>query len=270
MLTVELSKCRYCGATQAADAPVCPSCGTKPRRSSSRPASGRKKTSPFGLDSAALLDKINALDWDPTTTMSGPPPTPRAAAPSWRFLVAPVLAGLTILVVGAVALLYFTATPDTVSAREPIPVAPPSPASPEPVVAPPEISPAAEEARETERSAERERALQATDDANKRKAEKKRKALAEQQARDEQERQRRADDERRRSEQEAAEARARAAAAVPPAPKGPASPRELCANEGGVFTRNSCEARACDQPEWRHHAFCVKRWQDEMRKLNPS
>ncbi len=277
MLAVEMSKCKFCGAPQTADASVCSSCGTKLRRAAGKSAGNKRKPAPFGLNSAALLDKINALDWDPTTTMSGPSPAaPMRPAPDWRFLVAPVLTGLTILVVGAAALLFFTGTPVAPATKETVRAELSTSAAPGPVVVATAAtettdtpSPAGEEVREAERVAERDKVLRSAEDAAQRRAEKKRKTLAEQQAREEQERQRRAEDERRRAEQEAAEARARAAAAAP-APKAPASPRELCASEDGFFARNTCEARACGQPEWRHHAFCVKRWQDEMRKLNPA
>lgn len=55
----------------------------------------------------------------------------------------------------------------------------------------------------------------------------------------------------------AAEAR-RAAAAVPPPAKRPASPEELCADQGNFFARNFCEARACQQAEWQNHPTCVR------------
>ena len=82
----------------------------------------------------------------------------------------------------------------------------------------------------------------------------------------------RAEQERLRAEQEAAEARARpaAAAVVLPAAKGPTSPQDVCADEQSVFSRGACEGRVCAEPHWRGHPFCVKRWQDELRKLSPS
>jgi hypothetical protein len=271
MLTIEMSKCRYCGATQAPDTSVCSSCGTRLRPSAGK-VGGGAKAAPVGLDSAALLHKINSLDWDPTTTMSDPPPTsPQKAVASWRFLAAPVLIGLAILVVGALALLFVGGTPTAPAVKEPVHVEVKAPMVPDAAISLIPPSPAAEapappspEAAEVER----DKVLRTAEEAVQRRADKKRKAQAEQQARDELERQRRADDEHRRLEQEAAEARARAAAAVVPAPKGPASPQELCSGAGGLFARSICEARACAQPEWRQHEFCVKRWQEEMRKFN--
>jgi hypothetical protein len=279
MLTVEMAKCRFCGATLAGEAAVCTSCGTKLRRSAAKSGRGKSKVAPFGLNSTALLEKIDALDWDPTTTMGGPTPaTPKSPAPNWRFLVAPVLVGLAILIGGAAALLLFAGTPGAPAGKEAVGVEPSATAAaaPEPAVVPTAASQAAEalptpsdETREAERAAERDKVLRSAEDAAQRRADRKRKVLAEQQAREEQERQRWAEEERQRLEREAAEARGRAAAAAAPAARVPASPRELCANEGGFFARNACEARACDQPEWRRQAFCVKRWQDEMHKLSP-
>jgi pyruvate/2-oxoglutarate dehydrogenase complex dihydrolipoamide acyltransferase (E2) component len=247
------------------------------QRRSAKPSGHVAKAAPSGLDSATLLNKINSLDWDPTTTMSGPPPAEsQGPALNWRFLLAPLLTGLAILLLGGLVLLVFTGTPAVPVANEPVATEAPA-AAPDPTVvaalptaaAEPPAAPS-EQAQEEERGAQRDKALSAAEAAAQRRADKKRKALAEQQAREEQERQRKAEDERRLAEQEAAEARARAAAAAAavPAPKGPSSPKELCSGEGGFFARNACEARACDLPEWRQHAFCVKRWQEEMRKLN--
>jgi hypothetical protein len=84
-----------------------------------------------------------------------------------------------------------------------------------------------------------------------------------------QERERRQKEEaRQRAERDAAEA-ARAARAREPVvvPKGPTSPRELCAGEGGAIARGFCEARTCGLAEWRSHSFCVKRLEDQLRSF---
>jgi type IV secretory pathway VirB10-like protein len=57
------------------------------------------------------------------------------------------------------------------------------------------------------------------------------------------------------------------AAAKAAAPRGPASPEELCADRANFFSRNSCEARACQQPEWQNHASCVRRKEELQRTI---
>ena len=267
MQTLHVSKCRHCGALQPEGASACVSCGAKltpPGKSGSPRLRAVPKQ---GLDPKALLEKIDSLDWDPTTTMEGPlPPVASSPTPSWRLLVLPVVAGLIILLLGAAVLFIWSARDEPPPVR-PAVVAeiplPPPPVTAAPAVA---IEPVPTEA---DREAERAQALQVAEEASKRRAEKKRKAAEQQALLEEQERQRRrAEEERLRLEREAADARARAAAAVPPPPPKPASVREVCAKEDGLFARNGCEARTCALPEWRASEYCRQRWQEQMRTLN--
>lgn len=271
MQTVQLPKCRHCGAPQPEGAESCPACGAKIAQSSAagKPGGAKLRSVPKqALDPQALLAKIDALDWDPTTTLDTPPPVPTAPQANWRLLLLPILAGLVILLVGAVLLLIWSSRDETPVARQPAVVEAPPPPTQTPVAQPAAVSETPpQQVAEAEREAERARVLQAAEEAAKRRAEKKRKAAAEQQALlEEQERLRRAEEERLRAEREAAEARARAV--VPAAPPRPTSVRELCAKEDGPFARNGCEARACSLPEWRASDYCRQRWQEQMRTLN--
>jgi hypothetical protein len=73
---------------------------------------------------------------------------------------------------------------------------------------------------------------------------------------------------RLQTEREAAEAARLAKAREQESlPKGPSSPKELCAGEGGAIARGICEARACGRAEWRAHPFCVKRIEDQLRAI---
>ncbi len=47
----------------------------------------------------------------------------------------------------------------------------------------------------------------------------------------------------------------------------PNSPEALCADRGNVFSRGSCESRACQQSEWKDHPFCVKKREQEARNI---
>lgn len=267
MQTLQLSKCRHCGALQPEGASDCVSCGAKLTPPGKAGTPRLHAVPKQGLDPKALLEKIDSLDWDPTTTMEGPlPAVAPASAPSWRLLVLPIAAGLVILLLGAALLFIWSGHDDPPPTRSMV-VAEIPPAPPVVVAAPvAPVEPAP--VTEADREADRAQSLQAAEEANKRRAEKKRKAAEQQAQLEEQERQRRAEEERLRLEREAAEARARAAAAVPPPPSKPATVRELCAKEDGLFARNTCEARSCALPEWRASEFCRQRWQEQMRTLN--
>ena len=275
MQTLQLSKCRHCGALQPEGAGACSSCGAKlgAPHAVSKSGGARLRAVPNqqGLDPKALLAKIDSLDWDPTTTMDGPLPAATAGPPpSWRLLLLPMLSGLGILLIGG-AILFFWSNRHEPTAEERPTVAPSEPMVPVVSIPAPTAveveTPVPAPAPETAHEEERAKVLQVAESAAKRRADKKRKAAAEQQAREEQERQRKAEEERLRAEREAAEARARAAAVVPP-PAKPASVRALCAKEDGLFARSNCEARACAQAEWRSTEYCIQRWQEQMRKLN--
>jgi hypothetical protein len=58
------------------------------------------------------------------------------------------------------------------------------------------------------------------------------------------------------------------AAAKAVVPRGPSSPEELCADRSNFFSRNSCEARACQQAEWQNHASCVRRKEELQRTIS--
>lgn len=282
MLTIESVKCRICGTKHAAEAAACPVCGSKTRPTSTagKPSAGKAKPEPFGLDPAALLAKIDALDWEDPTIQS--PPAAAAAQPSLprRSLLLPFLIGFVVLLTGTLALRYYsggrsTPVPAVVSAEAPSPAAGPSEAVPTPAMPGPvdqQTAPAGPDGQPAVAPDMDDAAKAKQEEARRQRAELKRKALAAKQAMEEQGRLERAEQERLRAEREAAETRARAAAAAatPPAPKGPASPQEVCAAEQNVFSRGACEARTCAEAQWRSHPFCVKRWQDELRKLSPS
>jgi hypothetical protein len=254
---------------------------TSKRRAASRsssPANG-KRAAASGMTSTDLLAKIDALDWDQTvspatTIMAGgktpakrPPLVPRHS-PSLG-----LIAGGVVLL-GIAAALYFGMAG---------PGAPSRGAAPAVAVAPvtgkqaSKTAAAIEEDRDAKLAAaaaaeERRVAMyaQAIEESERKlqdKAERKRKAReAAAQARlAQEERDRRQQEEaRQRAEREAAAraAKAQEAAAVP---KGPSSPKELCAGESNVFSRGLCESRACSRPEWHNHPFCVKRMEDQLR-----
>lgn len=276
-MTTERVKCRVCGTRHAADAAGCPVCGTKIR---SPAGAGKAKPEPFGLDSETLLAKIDALDWDdPATQSQASAAAPVAPSPVKRSLLLPFLIGFAVLLLGAIALRYFSDN----GRVPPVPVAPPvatpkppvvvATVEPRPVAALPDQQPAVAPDDQMVPIASPEEAEKARrEEARRQRVELKRKALAAKQAMEEQSRRERAEQDRLRAEKEAAEARGRpaAAAVVPPAAKGPTSPQEVCAAEQSVFSRGACESRVCAEPQWRSHSFCVKRWQDELRKLSPS
>ena len=245
------------------------------------PSASKRRPAPSGLSQDELLAKIDALDWDQTVTAA--PVTADDAAPngqdlgrstsSWRIgaIIAAVAAALTVL--------YFVLTPEPAprtAAREastPIHAVGRSDDQAPSIAS--EASSAAVAAADERRSAlyahaietAEARAQQQQTEAR-RKAREAREARAAQRAKAaaQQERERRQNEEARlRAERDTAEA-ARAAKAREQAAiaKGPSSPRELCASEGGVIARGFCEARACATAEWRSHPFCVKRMEQQL------
>lgn len=280
MSTVESVKCRICGARYAADAAVCPTCGTKARRPTAGSASaGKSRPEPYRLDSEALLAKIDALDWEDPTIQAGAAAAAKAAEPppTKRSVLLPFLAGFIVLLVGMIAVRYYsggsTAPVAPIAVAEAPPVAPtsveaapPAPAAEPATLAVPVSGTAAAPAQaEAAEKAKRE-------EARRHRAEMRRKALAAKQALEEQNRLERMEQEKQRAEKAAADARAKAAAAAAATsvPKVPSSPQEVCAGEASAFGIAACEARTCAQTQWRSHPFCIKRWQDELRKLSPS
>jgi hypothetical protein len=201
-----------------------------------------------------------------------PPPLARPAGRAW---LVPVIAVVALLVAAATLLqLLDGEEPAAAGAGPATAMALPPAVEPSPEPAPlAQAEPlAAVEAAERERVAKLEQAVRKADENRRRAAaERQRKAEEEEQARLEQERRERElraqEEARLRAEREAAEARARIPVA-PPAPKGPASPQELCAGEGNFFTRGLCESRACGRPEWEQHPHCVKRLEEQIRRVN--
>jgi type IV secretory pathway VirB10-like protein len=278
---IERAKCPACGADHRVDAKHCPACGARlPKPAADKDRHGSKaRPAPAGLDTDALLAKIDALDWDGPLTVPGPPaatvPSP-VQQRSWLKLTASAVA---VLAVGLLAF-YLSLSDDEGNAagmaRNPAATMAPAPAdSSSATPAGSETATAAQlasvEAAERQRVAKLEQAVRQADDNARRKAERQRRAAEEEQARLEQERhereQKALEEARLRAEREAAEARARVPVA-PPAPKGPASPQELCAGESNFFTRGACEARACSQPEWQRHPYCVRRLEQQLPKFN--
>lgn len=282
MLTIESVKCRICGTKHAVDAATCPVCGAKirPASSAGKASAGKAKPEPFGLDSATLLAKIDALDWEEPTLQPAAATAP--PSPSKKSLLLPFLIGFVVLLVGTLALRYFSGgrtapVPPVANTEPPVPPAEvavqaeTTPVPAVPVAADQQTVPAVADGQLAAALGPEEAEKAKLEDTRRKKTELKRKALAAKQALEEQTRLDRTEQERQRAEREAAEARARAAVVVaPPAPKGPVSPQEVCAGEQNVFSRGACEARVCAESQWRSHPFCVKRWQDELRKLSPS
>ena len=266
-MIIEATTCPSCGAELAADAKRCPGCGAKRHR----PKIGRPPA--HGLPPDELLAKIDALDWDGPMTLPAPAKDLSAAPPAGISWVLPAALGALLLLAGVSTYLFLGADTAPAGDEPPAAIAAVDPMPPAQVVGDASLIPAerlaAVEAAEREREAKLEAAVRRAEDNAKRKAaiERRRKAEAEERALQEQEqreRELRAQEEaRQRAEREAAEARARAAAV----PQGPASPKELCAGEAGVFSRGMCESRACAQSQWKSHPFCVKRFEDQMRRL---
>jgi hypothetical protein len=246
-----------------------------------RPSAGQPPAAPpRGLPTAELLAKIDELDWEDTC-----PPLPPAVVapavvintpprrPSW--LIPLLIAGLVLVSVGLLAFYQGWATDvpsrPTTTANQAVVVSAAGPAEASPGGGAAEDDAArlaAVEAQERQRVAKLSQAVRQAEENALRKADKLRKAREEEVARQEQEQQerrRQEEEARQRAEREAAEARAKAQ--VPPQPKGPASPQELCADRSNFFTRGLCEAEICGQPEWLKHPFCVKRMEDQLRRV---
>jgi hypothetical protein len=252
------------------------------------PSASKRRPAPGALSQDELLAKIDALDWDETVT----PETahlrdgqanaqyPDHSTSNWR-----VLAIAAVLAVVLTAL-YFVFAPEPaprIAADEaPTPIsavggAPATAGGDSQVPAVSESGAASVAAAEDRRAALYANAIAEADAKAQQKLDARRKAREAREAREaerarlaaQQERDRRQKEEARlRAERDAAEAartaRAREQAAIP---KGPASPQELCAGEGGAIARGFCEARACGKTEWRSHPFCVKRVEEQMRSL---
>jgi hypothetical protein len=259
--------------------------GSKAKGSS---ASKRRPT-PSGLSQNELLAKIDSLDWDETVTADTVladgtavnAQYPDHSTSSWR------VAAIVAIIVCVMTVLYFVLAPEPASrpatgeASIPISAGSGSPASASidnqaPVVAP-EVSAAAVAAAEDRRTALYAHAIEEAEAKVQQKSEAREARRKAREAREseraklaaQQDRERRQKEEARvRAERDAEEA-ARAAKAREQAalPKGPASPRELCAGEGGAIARGFCEAAACGRAEWRSHPFCVKRVEEQLRSL---
>lgn len=284
MLTIEKVKCKVCGARHAANKAVCPSCGTLVAPTAvppgGKPQPAKARPEPRGLAPDELLAKIDSLDWDPKTIQpQGAAATPSASPPPGpaprRALFLPFIVGFGVLLTGALALRYYGGNPgapqipsanqavaEAATAAGQAPQAVDAAALAAPVPPVPEPNAALVDDAEAQAQAARE-------EARRQRAELRRKALAAKQALEEKTRLERAEQERLRTEKEAAEARARAAALAAPAPAGPGSPQEICANQPNPFRQGACEARVCAEAQWRAHPYCLKRWQDELRKLSP-
>jgi hypothetical protein len=207
-------------------------------------------------DAADLLAKIDALYQELTLQ---PLPAARKAPSSARPRFAPTglafIGALIVVLLAGEVWLYLDRKPPAHSPAQtayPLEAAVEPPAVPAPAIshdaspiagAPTPIFENVQKAREVARhKVERQRRIAAL--------EAERRAAAEQQARLEQ---------ARRTEV--------AAAQVAPPPR-PASPTELCANSGNFFSRNFCEARACQQAEWANHPDCVRRREEQFRGLS--
>jgi hypothetical protein len=235
------------------------------------------------MTSTDLLAKIDALDWDQTvspatTVMAGDKPVAAKPkkTPTRSRSFGLIAGGMALL--GIAAAMYFGMAGPGVSSRGPAGSAPA--VSVTPVIGQQagktaaaieedhDAKVAAAAAAEERRVAMYAKAAEESERKLQDKAERKRKAKeAAAQARlAQQERERRHQEETRlQAEREAAAraaAKAQEAAAVP---KGPASPKELCAGESNAFTRGLCESRACSKPEWHNHPFCLKRMEDQLR-----
>jgi hypothetical protein len=255
-----------------------------------RASDGQPKVAPRGLATDELLAKIDALDWDDPMLPATVPPAEATDAgtspPPTRSRLPAVLIGAAALLLAGGLVLYQVMvageTPRPSGNSNQLAVTAQS------VVAGAEVSPGASGADDADRVAavaaeERLRAAKFAQAVSRgeenalRKAEKQRKAREAEQARleqeqqqqqQQQERRRQEEEARQRAEREAAEARAKVPAPAP-APRGPASPQELCAEESNFFSRGLCEGRACGRPEWQSHPFCVKRTEDQLRRISP-
>lgn len=283
MLTIETVKCRVCGTRHPARKAVCPSCGTLAAPTAAppggKPQPAKARPEPRGLDSEELLAKINSLDWDPQTiqpqggkaaSAAAPPPPPAQK----RALLLPFLVGFGVLLTGALALRYYggqqnvpvirDAASTPARADDAAALLPPTPAMTSAATAS-----AQETAPDSVAGDAEAQAQAAREEARRQRAELRRKALAAKQALEEKTRQERAEQDRLRAEKEAAEARARAAAQAAPTAQRPSSPQDICSDQPNPFRKGACEARICAEAQWRTHPYCLKRWQDELRKLSP-
>lgn len=257
-------------------------------RSNRTPASGKRRPAANGLSQDELLAKIDALDWDQTVSpntvvadnsaQTAGGSADQGSSPGW-WLAASV-AGL--ICVAAVA--YYVLVPAEPQERQPLAqvsgaitassgqtvdgTVPAQRAMTEGLAAV-----AASEERRAERYEQAVKAaeLEAERKAERRQARETRRAeRAKVAAQKERERVQQEEAARLRVQREAEEAARLAAvrAREQAAPKGPASPQEACAGEGNFIARGLCETRLCGKPEWRSHAQCVKRFDDQLRALN--
>lgn len=248
------------------------------------PSASKRRPKPSGLSQDELLAKIDALDWDQTVTaatVTAEDTAPSGQYPdhstsSWR--VGAIVASIVVVLAATYFLLAPEPAPRPAVRETPMPISAVSSIDNQAPAAAQEASAAEVAAADERRSAMYAHAIEEADaktqqklDAQRKAREKAREARATERAKAaaQQERDRRQKEEARlRAERDAAEtARTAKAREQEAAPKGPASPQELCASEGGAVARGFCEARACGKAEWRSHSFCVKRMDEQLRSL---
>lgn len=244
------------------------------------PSASKRRPEPSGLSQDELLAKIDALDWDQTVTAAtaaadGAAPNgqyPDHSTSSWR--VGAIVAILFVALIVLYLLLAPEPAPRLPVREAPLPISAVSSSDNQAPAVAPEAIAADVAAADERRSAMYAHAIEEADAKTQQKLDARRKAREARateraKAAAQQERDRRLKEEARlRAERDAA-ATARAAKAREPVavPKGPASPQELCAGEGGAVARGFCEARACGKAEWLSHPFCVKRFDEQLRSL---
>lgn len=226
-----------------------------------------------GLTQAELLAKINALDWDETLPM---PNWTRAQTPSassrriWLLMGAVLIAVLAALL--SVKFLLVDGKKNASAESSPELQVVTASSAVGAVVAQDsdaEVASrlAAVEAQEQARKSKLDEAVRLAEE-NRRKAAFLRKAQEDEEharEREAQEQRRLMAEAARRSLQREYEPKM---VEAPPQPQGPSSPQELCAGETNFFSRGICESKACGLAEWRKHPYCVKRMEEQLRRLN--
>ena len=227
-----------------------------------------------GLTQAELLAKINALDWDETLPMPNWTRTPAPSASNRRIWL--LMGAILIVVLAAllsVKLLVIDGKKNASAGPSPeLPVVTASSAVEAAVAQDSDAEVAsrlaAVEAQEQARKSKLDEAVRLAEE-NRRKAASLRKAQEDEerarQEREAQEQHRLLAEAARRSLQRELESKT---VEAPPQPQGPASPQELCAGETNFIFRGICESKACGLAEWRKHPYCVKRMEEQLRRLN--